>query len=222
MSRRTNDNVKILKEHLILCEGRDAKEFLIAFLNCEALAGTPVFSKDIQVMDFGGNEQLAQHISILKNMEGFESVKSLVIVRDAERNQEGAIDTLRATLKNCGLPVPEVPYQIAEGQIKTGYVLFPTCDADVRQGTLEDLCLSILAENNNEAILAEIDTLIQTLGDKYDRKFPHEFKTKLHSYFSVTDDFVALKIGEAARANAFNWYSEKLIPLRSFILSAVS
>lgn len=155
-------------------------------------------------------------------MEGFESVKSIVIIRDAERNPEGAIDTLRATLKKCGLPVPEASYQIAEGQIKTGYVLFPTCTAEVRQGTLEDLCLSILAESNNEVILAEIDTLIQNLSDKYGRKFLHEFKTKLHSYFSVTDDFVALKIGEAARANAFNWYSEKLIPLKEFILSVIS
>lgn len=220
MSRRTND--KIRKEHLILCEGRDAEEFLIAFLNSKALAETPAFSNDIQVMDFGGNEQLEDRISILKNMEGFELVKSIVIIRDAERNPEGAIDTLRATLKKCGLPVPEASYQIAEGQIKTGYVLFPTCTAEVRQGTLEDLCLSILAESNNEVILAEIDTLIQNLSDKYGRKFPHEFKTKLHSYFSVTDDFVALKIGEAARANAFNWYSEKLIPLKEFILSVIS
>lgn len=221
MPRRTND--RIVKEHLILCEGRDEEEFLIAFLNSEALADNPVFSRDIQVMNFGGNEQLVGYLSILKNMEGFEQVKSIIIVRDAERNPVAAIDTLNATLKKCGFPAAEAPYQIAEGeQLKIGYVLFPTCTAEVVAGTLEDLCLAILAESNNEAILAEIDVFIQTLSEKYDRTFPHEFKTKLHSYFSVTDDFVSLKIGEAARANAFYWYSEKLIPLKNFIMAAVS
>ena len=84
------------------------------------------------------------------------------------------------------------------------------------------LCLSILAEDNNEAILLEIDKLIQTLGKEFGRKFPHEFKTKLHSYFSVTDEFVSLKIGEAAKAKAFNWHSERLIPLRNFMAEMIS
>lgn len=41
-----------------------------------------------------------------------------------------------------------------------------------------------------------------------------------NTYFSVTDDFVSMKIGEAARANAFNWSTDKLVPLKKFILSA--
>ena len=45
MPRKTNS--KIVKEHLILCEGRDAQEFLIAFLNSKALAENPAFSNDI-------------------------------------------------------------------------------------------------------------------------------------------------------------------------------
>ena len=84
------------------------------------------------------------------------------------------------------------------------------------------LCLSILAEDNNEAILLEIDKLIQTLGEKFDRKFSHEFKTKLHSYFSVTEGLISLKIGEAAKAKAFNWHSERLIPLRNFMAEMIS
>lgn len=221
MPRKTNK--EIVKEHLILCEGRDAQEFLIAFLNSKALAENPAFSNDIQVMDFGGNEQLAGYLSILKNMEGFQKVKSILIVRDAEKDPRAAMDTIRATLTNCGFPAPERPCQIAKSeQLKIGYVLFPTCTAEVIPGALEDLCLSILAEDNNEAILAEIDKLIQTLGKEFGRKFPHEFKTKLHSYFSVTDEFVSLKIGEAAKAKAFNWYSEKLIPLKNFIVEMIS
>lgn len=220
MPRKTND--KIRKEYLILCEGRDAEEFLITYLNSKALEEVSAFSNDFQVMDFGGNEQLADYMLILKNMEGFEKVKSMIIVRDAETNTESAICQIQAALKKCDLPVPPEPYCLEGENIKIGYLLFPTCAAEVKQGALEDLCLAILAEKNHGAILNEIDGLMEKLEDKYSRKFPHEFKSKLHSYFSVTDEFVSLKIGEAARAGAFDWDNEKLLPLKEFLLFARS
>ena len=88
MPRKTNN--KILKEHLILCEGRDEQEFLIQFLESDTLSFLPGFSNDIQVMDFGGNSELLKHLTILKKMDGFEKIKSLLVVRDAETNAETA------------------------------------------------------------------------------------------------------------------------------------
>ena len=58
---------------------------------------------------------------------------------------------------------------------------------------------------------------MNNLENKYNRSYPHEFKTKLHTYFSVTDEYVSLKIGEAAKAGAFNWNSNKLLPLKNFL-----
>ncbi|MGM9771341.1 MAG: DUF3226 domain-containing protein, partial [Segatella copri] len=100
---------------------------------------------------------------------------------------------------------------------KIGYLLFPTCDSLVKDGTLEDLCLSILAEECGFGIIGDIQNFMDELGFKYNRKYPHEFKTKLHTYFSVTDEYVSLKVGEAARAGAFDWNSDKLAPLKSFL-----
>lgn len=64
MARRTN--TRIWKPHIILCEGRDAEEFLIAYLNSSALSDIPSFSTDIQVMDFGGNSELSSFFLMLK------------------------------------------------------------------------------------------------------------------------------------------------------------
>ena len=69
--------------------------------------------------------------------------------------------------------------------------------------------------------IEEIDTFMKLLGDKHKREFPHEFKTKLHTYFSITDKFVGLKIGEAAKAGVFDWNSTRLDFLKSFLLSAI-
>ena len=57
---------KILKSYLLLCEGRDAERFLINYLECEALAQDQRFNNDIQVLDFGGNEDLCNFLMNLK------------------------------------------------------------------------------------------------------------------------------------------------------------
>ncbi len=103
------------KPHLIVCEGMDEKWFLIRFLNSAALSGAPFFSRDIQVVDFGGNEELTQELEVLRVSPGFSEVRSLLIVRDAERDGEAAVREIRHSLQRTGLPVPDGPGQWAPG-----------------------------------------------------------------------------------------------------------
>ena len=215
MARKTNN--KIRTKHLILCEGRDAEEVLISYLNSTALKNIPAFSRDFQVMDFGGNSDLPNYVCMLKNMEGFDSVESLLIIRDAERNAAAAICQIQSAFRQCGLSVPDGPHLWVGEAPKTGFLLFPTCAGEAIEGTLEDLCLDILSEERSSQVLQEIQMFMNCLEVKLERKFPHEFKTKLHTYFSVTDNYVSLKIGEAAKAGAFNWESDKLLPLKGFL-----
>lgn len=215
MARRTND--KIRARHLILCEGRDAEEMLIAYLNSEELKEEPAFSNDFQVMDFGGNEDLARFLALLQKMEGYDRVSSLLIVRDAERDADTAIREIRGVLCRQGLAAPEGPHRWQGDMPKVGYLLFPTCAAESIPGTLEDLCLSILAEADRDELLGDIQRFIDQLSADRGRTFPREFKTKLHTYFSITDAYVSLKMGESARVGAFDWASEQLRPLRDFL-----
>lgn len=219
MARKTNN--KIVKKHLILCEGRDAEEFLITYLNCNELLSIPEFSNEFQVMDFGGILNLSNYIGLLKNMEGFHYVESILVIRDAERNVESAIGKIKSAFRCNELSVPNGPHEWTIGSLKTGFLIFPTCNYDVCEGTLEDFCLSILKEDISSSILDDIQTFMDSLKDKYDRLYPHEFKTKLHTYFSVTDSYVSLKIGEAAKAGAFDWNHAGLLPLKEFIREVI-
>ena len=217
MARKTNNRIQ--KRHLILCEGADAENFLIYWLNNPALSTYPFFANDIQVMDFGGITDLPLFIQSIKAMEGYHDISSLLVIRDAERDEAAAKQAVCAALQKAALPVPTQPHRWANGEnLKTGFLLFPVCGEHPRSGTLEDLCLEILKEENREMILAEVQGLMDRLHDKHGREFPHELKTKLHTYFSVTDDFVSMKIGEAARAGAFDWHHPALWPIRDFIL----
>ena len=215
MARETNKRIQ--KENLILCEGRDEEEFLIKYLNSAELSSAEYFANDFQVMDFGGNQNLSNYLNLIKNMDGFDKVKSILIIRDAERNAEVARQEIINALRNAGLPFPESPHSWVGNSIKIGFLLFPACSDKLIDGTLEDLCISILSEEEGDAILGEIQGFMNHLTAECCRSFPHEFKTKLHTYFSITDRYVSLKIGEAAAAGAFDWGNRELAPLHDFL-----
>lgn len=210
------------KPHLIFCEGMDEKWFLIRFLNSAALSGNPFFSSEIQVVNFGGNEELTQKLEVLRLSPGFSEVRSLLIVRDAEQDGEAAVREIRHSLQRAELPVPYGPGQWALGGPRVGFLLFPTCDRTVARGTLEDLCLSLLEPTDRETMLEEIDAFLGHLQGGYQRSFPHLHKARLHTYFSITDRFVGMKIGEAAAAMAFDWKDPRLHFFRDFLLEAAA
>ena len=99
ISETRGKNTRIEKGHLILCEGRDELFFLIAYLNSAHLSATPGFSEDIQVLDFGGNSDLLEQLKVLKVTPGFDEVKTLLIVRDAEKDANAAIRQIRTALE---------------------------------------------------------------------------------------------------------------------------
>ena len=210
----------IEKHHVVFCEGEDEKWFLIWLLNSQELSDVPFYSNDIQVINFGGNEELSDKLNLLKITPGFQEVESLLVIRDAERDARRAVQKIQSSLGKAQLPVPSAPGEWTSGGRKVGFLLFPNCDQTIRDGTLEDLCLSILKEENHSIILDEVQLFLKSLEQNHKRQFPHIFKSKLHTYFSVTDDFVGLKIGEAARARAFDWNNDKLAFLKSFLLSS--
>lgn len=170
MPRKTN--TQILKSNLILCEGRDEQEFLIQYLNSTALSNTPEFSNDIQVIDFGGNSELTKKLAILKNMDNFDKLTSLLIIRDAETSAESACREIQRALRENGFSVPKGPHCWEGELLKVGFVLFPTCGSILQNGTLEDLCLSILSDQSADESLEEIDLFLARLKNAVNGLFP--------------------------------------------------
>lgn len=202
----------IKRPHLILCEGRDAEKYLIWLLG-QFIKENYIFD-EFQAWDFGGISDLKSEIKVLQGTNGFGKIQSLSIIRDAETNWQSAVQSIQAALRECGYAVPAGPAVPAKNinGITTGFVLFPTCDADPTNGTLEDLCLQTLADEKVVTVLQDIDSALQ----KYTFTRPH--KNRLHAYFSCTDDFVGLKIGEAGKANAFSIIGQPIHALKNFLV----
>lgn len=211
---------EIIMQYLILCEGKDTEQFIISYLNSKSLKKDKRFSTLIQTFDFGGITQLSDFIGNLRNMDGFENVNNVMVIRDAETNPDNAVRMIQKALKENQLPVPKngncwsVP---EENGIRTSFTLMPTCKLPYTSGTLEDLCWDILKDEQVVELKNESKEFVSHIKQTYKSITSHEHKARLHTYFSINERFVTMKVGEAVRAGAFDLDSERLIPLKKLI-----
>ena len=208
---------QIVKSYLLLCEGRDAEGFLINYLNSNELAQDQRLSNEIQVLDFGGNDDLSSFLMNLKNMDKFDQVTRLAVIRDAEKDYAKACREVSSSLKKCGFISSECCGTWAKNDagLNVGFMLFPL---NKDAGTLEDLCLQILSERNNKTILSSIDKFLSTMESSYGRHYRRKHKNKLHTYLSSSDEYVTKPLGLASSAGAFDWGSCELDPLKNFLI----
>lgn len=170
--------------------------------------------------DFGGITELKDYLKQLTVLPNFETVETIVIVRDAETDATAAINSVKTSLKNAGLPVPVKPYKFAGSSLKVAYVIFPGFIEDANRsgvlpaGTLEDLCLEVVKDDQ---VFECVNIYINCLKEK-GQDVPYLHKTKLHAYLSGKGKFVGLKVGEAAKVGAWDWNHPKLSHFRQIIL----
>lgn len=205
--RESYETEKILKEKLILAEGADGMRFCICALKAYGI-------DDVQVLDFGGNEDLPRYLRVLSSLDGFEQVRGLLIVRDAECDAEAAQRSIRTALTNARLPqCHQKAYQYLEYEdLRIGTVIFP--DSRAASGTLEDLCLAMIPPKQRDKM-----NLTESFAQQADQleslTYPH--KTRLHAYLSIQNKLVGLKIGEAARAGAWDWHSPEVADFKRML-----
>jgi len=212
---------RILKPFLILCEGKDAENFMISYLESSALADDPRFSNDIQTFDFGGVESLKIYMGNLVRMDGFDSVHRILILRDAETNIDQAIKMIQSAFRANDMTVPDRPHEWKKGSDALApmiaYTLLPACNSNPVPGALEDLCWEILKDEHASNMRKDVLGFIDDIKENYGTISTHEYKSRIHTYFSVNEKYISLKIGEAAKAGAFAWDSKKMDGLRSLI-----
>ncbi len=197
---------KIEKTKLILAEGKDAELFLV----WASSAYRP--QKDVQVMNFGGNNELPNYVLLLTHQEKFDEVETLVIARDAETNTESAIKSVQDCMNRAKLPVPEKPFDyVSQGIPRTAFMIFPGPEND--HGTLEDLCLLTVEEDPVMTCVDEFLECTKTIGEK----LPRLHKNRLHCFLAGKNKYVGSNIGLASKQGAWNPSHEALNPFKTII-----
>jgi hypothetical protein len=203
-----NERTLLNRTKLILAEGRDACFFL------QAACKTYREGEDVQVIDFGGIANLRSFLPMIKNLEKFDEVETIVIARDAEQDAASAIQSIKSSLQNASLPVPPSAFSFQSGgKVKIAFVLFP--GTEQKEGTLEDLCLLTVG---NDPIMECVDFFVGCVIEK-GGPITRNHKHRLHCFLSGKAKYVGLKIGEASKANAWDFEHIALQPFKEIIQS---
>jgi len=207
---------KIVRPHLILCEGEDAFHFIRTYL--EYLEKDDDLFYDFQAMNFGGNEQLSNRLQLLPNLPDYNIVKSITIIRDAEKDCNAAIQSVSSALKKHGFAVPSNTNEIAQDdKRKIAFTLFPALSDKAENGTLEDLYLKNLTESPTpDELINDINSFINNAEEK-GRNILRIHKAKLYTYFALTDKYTSLKLAEAAKAGAFEFDCSEMNYLKNLL-----
>lgn len=212
--------------YAILCEGADGKNFIIYCLN-SLIRRKLIPDNCFEAVDFGGNEDLSGKLKLVPMLSGYHDMKSILVVRDAERSAVQATASLRASFHEIfHVDVPDDgSFVTTDDGIRVGFYLFPGWrDSHFQDGTLEDLGNATLRDVDGEASADSLQNCADGYLDEL-LKVRHSFRTlhknRLHAVFSGTDKFVGMKIGEAARAGAFDFSAEAMRGLNERICEMI-
>ena len=189
---------------LLLVEGNDQLRFF------RALA-TDLERTDIQVENFGGIYQLRRTLLGVTPMPGFAALRSLGIVRDAERSTAGAFQSVQGSLRAADLPVPdELGTPSADDGLAVSVWLLP---GDDRPGMLETLLCDTIEEGPEAAC---IDDFLECLGHLDDSGLRWADKRRARAFLATKPD-PNLRVGEAAERGYWNLDHAALAPVREFL-----
>mgnify|MGYP007070207293 FL=1 len=123
---------------------------------------------------------------------------------------------LQNSLLKNGFSVPSEPYSYLPGKPSIEFALLPGNTNSAGKycpGALEDLCMLTV---NTEPILKHVDKFLENIQREV--ILTHFHKSRLHSYLAVQNKFVGMKIGEAAKAGAWDWNHPELSRLKKAML----
>lgn len=190
--------IKIEQETQLLVEGRDTDVFINALLQHLSLIG-------VQVHNFGGVEQLSRFLKTFIASPGFHQiVKSLGIIRDAEKSTGSARQSVHDILRQVNLPLPD-----QKGTPQTSVYIFPD---NKNSGMLETLCLTSV--QNDPAIIC-IERYMECL-EKQQLHISNPEKAKVQAFLASRLKFVA-HLGEAANKGYWQWENTAFAELKQFL-----
>ena len=200
-------------EILLLVEGKDACNFFDTLRKHLDLA-------DVGVMNFGGVNHLRTYLAGLVLVPGFQDVRRLGIVRDAETSDDPgdtvrrAFQSMQSALANAGLPVPDHPAQFTDGEAERPGVAVLILPGGNREGMLETLLCETFAGSPVDRC---IDGFLQC-AEESSGPPRRPYKARAHAYLA-TKPHPQVSVGIAAQKGYWDLDHAALREVRRFLMS---
>ena len=194
----------------ILVEGGDDSYFIKAMI--EHMRQTDSGEEaDVQIINLRGKDNLRLFLAGLSAMDGFENVRRMGIIRDADKSEESAFQSVLSALKNAGLPVPHEPNAPAEanGRPSVTALILP---GGGRAGELETLLCESFKDDPVNQCVDEFFECVERLNGAVEQ--PE--KARVRAYIAAqTDPNVAA--GGAAERGYWNFEHNAFQAIRRFL-----
>lgn len=196
--------ITISRSKLLLVEGSHE----VKFFNCLLKA---MHLDDIQVAKVGGEHDFRPNIVNLRKYPGYtdSDVKSIGIVRDANRSFEDKLRSIQNALRDGDLPVPDQP--IVPTNTNPRVAVFITPD-NVSDGALEDL---LMASVEDDPVLQCVDSYFDCLTG-IQGHHPHLSKARVQVYLAKEPEG-DMHMGIASEKNVWVWDSPAFDGVKTFI-----
>jgi hypothetical protein len=182
---------------LLLVEGSTPTHFF------EALLSEMGLKDDVEIRDFGGVEQLRAFVRALASTSEFRrQVRSLGVVRDAERDASAARQSVEHALSAAGLP---------EG-VQDSIFILPDNE---RAGMIETLCVDSIREDPVFSCVEQFFECVQKQGVELPSA-PQDAKSYAQAYLATRTE-VQLFSGLAAYRGYWPWDSAVFDDLKKFL-----
>ena len=197
-------NTHLGKPVQLLVEGNDMKNFF------EALLDYLERGSGVEVHSFGGGGDMADYLGAFVNVPGFDRiVRSIGIVRDAERNAEHTLQSVQTALEKANLPVPDRPGVRVDGNPAVSVLILP---GDNRPGMLETLLCESIEQNEAEACIEAYFHCLDAVGIEVKRPD----KARARVYITTKPD-AHVSVGVAAKKKYWPFEHQAFTHVRHFL-----
>ncbi len=200
----------IEKEKLIIVEGGDDENFIDALLKKLEI-------NDVEIINIGGNN-FDDYVPEIGKITGFDKVKQLLVIGDADNNSQTAFDRIKRSIEEIedyNLIPPQVRNSFNNDLPQIGIYIITKPNSE--EGILEDLCLETV---KNHPVMKCVEIFCECISE-LDCEFENPSKSKCKTFLSGMPISVP-HIGVGAQKNYWNLESEILDKLKSFLITIKS
>ena len=198
---------------IALCERIDIAAFVDAYMQYLRTQGVAI--PKVRIVNLQELENLPQYLENLEQFAEPANIGKVIVFADASKKRLDRQYFIKASLKRKVLQ-----------DLKYDFYLFPRKSekGNWTPGFMEDLLLQTLKKESSEecefynlhSITHEFLFTVQNCRGK-DNRFANISRNFLYSYLSGTENFVGMRLGEAAAKGAFDLNSKYFKDLRDFM-----
>ena len=198
---------------IALCERIDIAAFVDVYIKYLRTQGVGI--PKVRIVNLQELENLPQYLEDLGQFAVPANIGKVLIFADATKKRLDVQYFITAALKRSFLQNLEYDFYLFPRKSEKG---------NWTTGFLEDLLLPALSRESSEeckfynlhSVTHEFIFSVQNCRGK-DNRFVNSSRNFLYSYFSGTEKFVGLRLGEAAAKGAFNLEHEGFKDLKEFL-----